>query len=181
MSSLSIFPQNDRVVNESNGLLSELWRRWFGNELRDKVNDKLYRSYTLVNKTSNQAVTAQTETKVVWEYVYYNSQNEFDSDNNKWVALRGGVYCISLHVTMNAANDQSRRLLQLYKNGSSLRQDEKSASGAGKIDCFNIVTFEQLSKDDYLEAYVYNREAGDNDSILGTAATSWWSIYRLGE
>lgn len=112
----------------------------------------------LFTRSSNQAITAATETLVQWNYYSYNPDNSHNAgDLTKMYCRDTGIYTISFHIAFQASIDTHyTKSMVLLKNGAAIYQE------TGRIvpDAFNnpytvkmrhVIDNLALAEGDYLQ------------------------------
>ena len=132
--------------------------------------------------SANQTITTSTETKVDLDTTDYDTDNAFDTTNNRFTIPSGkaGKYLINIRGQMSLS-DQDNLQLRIYKNGtlislsnfySSLNNTALYNQHADIIDC---------AVGDYLEFFVYHNYGSDRDLTAGaTDKRTLMSGYRIG-
>jgi len=111
--------------------------------------------------STNQNITATTETKLQLDTEDYDIQNEFDSSTNyRWTATKDGKYLIRPSALFQVAADQDYCSLYIYKNGTAVRRKIMNASGTNNM-VISEVTVLDLSANDYIEVFVENDSHDD--------------------
>jgi len=114
------------------------------------------------NGGADLSVTATTWTKIPFDTVNFDVQNEFDTTNNRFTATESGKYILTSHVTVDSLTDQNGYFLKFYKNGESLSGAVKiRASGTSSMTIVLAGVYD-LSSGDYVEVYTY----GDTDYVV---------------
>jgi len=127
------------------------------------------------NGGANLSVTAATWTKIPFDAVNFDVQNEFDTTNNRFTATESGKYILISHVTVDALTDQNAYYLRFYKNGETLSGIVKvRASGTGEINIVLVGVY-GLSNGDYVEVYTY----GDTDYVVKYGWTTSFYIAKV--
>ena len=150
-----------------------------GNLTTMKVNYPAFRARI----SANQTITTGTTTKVDLDTTDYDTDNAFDTTNNRFTIPSGkaGKYLINLRGQMQLS-DQDNLQLRIYKNGilvslsnaySSLNNTALYNQHADIIDC---------AVGDYIEFFVNHNFVSDKDLVFNTATDprTLMSGYRIG-
>lgn len=116
-------------------------------------------SYTEVRKiTTTQAISNTTWTKVTFNSVIHNTQNEWNSTNNRFIASSAGVYNVSAFLEY-AQNNNRSRAIQLYVNGVATGKTICLMAANNTVSNIGISTPIKLNANDYVEIYTYQNGA----------------------
>ena len=149
-----------------------------GNLTTMKTNYPAFRA----TMSANQTITTSTETKVDLDTTDYDTDNAFDTTNNRFTIPSGkaGKYLINIRGQMSLG-DQDNLQLRIYKNGilislsnfySSITTGALYNQHADIIDC---------AVGDYLEFFVHQNYGSDRDLTAGaTDKRTLMSGYRIG-
>ena len=119
-------------------------------------------SYVRVNRTTAQTIPNNSNTKIQFDNVAYDEQNEFSTTNYRFTATKSGVYVASLRVRWAAAS--SGYLYQkIYKNGGEIPGSVTTFSHNTGIRFPACTVSIKLDAGDYLEAFVTQTSGGDLD------------------
>ena len=122
----------------------------------------LKQSICVVYLSSTQSITATTATKVEFDTVLIDTQNEYDSTNYRVTVSEDGKYLAFASVTHVTLNAGDRIRTSLYINGTEKVQTRFQTNTADYYTLIAAKIFD-LAAGDYIEAYV---EDIDNDESL---------------
>lgn len=107
-----------------------------------------------VVKTLNQALNANTPTKISYQSTFYDSNQEFDINNNRFTSSSSGIFLINTNISLATSSASTRIILMLYINGiESIRiYDNTVSSSSGVI--INETSLLNLNAGQYLETYI---------------------------
>jgi len=131
-----------------------------------------------LEKTTQQTISAATDTKVDWDGEETDDNNEFDLANNKFSPFKQGDYKIVCSALWRGVQDQDRVRWRIYKNGSLYKQAAKAASGADNQSHNAGFYLPDLSTSDTIEIYIRSPDADNN--ITGVTTWTWAAIVRQG-
>lgn len=127
-----------------------------------------------LNSAQNLASGGNTNTKILFDKVEFDTGNNFDAiTNHRFTAPVAGFYHIdaSIQVTVGATTDTFD--ISLYKGGSEFRRGQMGPGGAGSITLnqYTLSTIVQLAANDYLEIYGFNSVNATRALTTGSAFT----------
>ena len=129
--------------------------------------------------SSDQSLTASTQTKVQFDSELYDNQSTYDNSTNyRFTVTSGqdGLYLIGFNLIFsNAIN--SRIVGRIYKNGSSIVSTESYANVAGQDPNCTTTFLLPLIAGDYIEIYGYT-EASSISIRSQQNETFFWG-YKL--
>ena len=110
--------------------------------------------------SANQSITAGTETKINFDTVVYDVQNEYDTTNYRFTANEAGIYVITASIVFDVAASGNRLRGFLKVNGNY-----KLITGYTTADdYYHHITFGKvlrLNAGDYVEIFAKNGTADD--------------------
>ncbi len=139
-------------------------------------------SAIFVQRANTQTIPNATTTKIEFDTIALDNQNEWDSTNHRWTASKDGIYIVtSSIITQGVSWNQGDFVhLDLHKNGSLyLRLDyyviEAAVTKHLKLRGSCGV---KVLAGDYLEIFVYIDRGADTD-ILNMASHNYLSISKV--
>ena len=123
------------------------------------TNTSLFKAYY----TGNGSISANTETKIVFNNEFFDSNNVYDTSNGKFTAPEAATYFFLAEFYVGTV--VSRLQTIVYKNGSRLERIAHSGDDAGAA---NGATILALAQNDYIEIYA---RSVDGNSIYGSTGT----------
>lgn len=132
--------------------------------------------------SSQSDLTEDTWNKVTFNDEVYDLGLNFDTSLNKFTVPVTGLYRLDCSITLDSTSvlTGKRYSLAIYKNTTSFIE---SANHAGVSDDLTIQIHDEvyLTKDDYLEVYLYPADIGGNTTdIKGEASgKSSYLVVRL--
>jgi hypothetical protein len=125
-----------------------------------------------VYKSSTQALTSGTYTKVTWSTAVFDTNSNFSIANSRFTPTVAGYYQFSYTVNLNGNVAPNSAFTGLYKNGSQFYNFPQvvattvyAVAGSGLI-YLNGST-------DYIEVYV--QTSASSCSIYGDATNTWFN------
>jgi hypothetical protein len=138
------------------------------------------------HKTSNQEVTDGTDTKVTWDSVPIDTDNAFDTTNNRFVVPSGkaGIYMFNGSIQTSAVGQSEYQygFCVFYKNGSRVASqmfDNRNNNLRQIPIVFNQML--NLAVSDYIEIYVALGTSGSDERVAGESSyiATWFSGHKL--
>jgi hypothetical protein len=132
-------------------------------------------AFSATISSGNQALTANTITKVTFNSKQFDTANCYDATTNyRFTPTAAGYYQINCSATMSdASNQTTNMLLLLYKNGSQYAYVRSlSVSGNYTFATFAYVVY-MNGTTDYLE--VYAESITNNGYVYGASSLSFFS------
>lgn len=114
--------------------------------IMDVSNQSSFRAY----QDTAQSLTANTETKILFQAEDYDNQNEFDTTSSVFTVKRAGIYMVSCGVGFNQPAS-NRVILRVRKNGQTYETLADITSAAAQDASFTGSTIIKLNAGDYLE------------------------------
>ena len=106
-------------------------------------------------RTTNQSISANTNTKVAWTSERFDTNSNFDNATNyRFTPTVAGYYQLNAHVSWNGLSTTQGNIY-IYQNGSDIAKTYTVGSGFGYYNSVNIVAYANGSTD-YFEIYVRN-------------------------
>lgn len=129
---------------------------------RQRGGDISFRIY----RTTNQALSAATFTKVALNTVGHDLGNDFDEVTNyRFTARLKGVYSFTGNVGYAVGN--TRALASIYQNGSEIARSNDVHSANMRVASVGISDV-LLLKDDYVELFAWNEGGNSVNGLLQT-------------
>lgn len=134
-----------------------------------------------VYKAANQTgVSDSVLTKVQFDTEYFDTNNNFDTTNNRYVAPVDGFYQINLYIHVQSANNTGVAAIgSLYKNGVELTRGDAVVAGfsAAQLITCRVQELVQLTAGDYLEGYGYMDVGSSTVTFAGGGLGSKFSGF----
>jgi len=119
--------------------------------------------------------TNSSTTKYPWDAEEFDTNNNFDTTNNRYVAPVAGFYWLSSTVQM--ATNANVYGIYLYKNGSVVKQGNRLSTGAvATNNGFVVGSLLQLAAGDYIEVFMFNN-SGSGTAITVGADNTYFSGF----
>jgi len=126
--------------------------------------------------SSDQNVSAGVVTKINFDAVTIDTQNEFDSTNSRITVMQPGKYCIVLHLRIipGAAGDWIASYLRVngVTKGKSYMQAVESQEHT-----LTITRILHLSQGDYVEGYILN--SNSDMKIWGDEQATYLTVAKI--
>jgi hypothetical protein len=128
---------------------------------------------------ADQVISTGTYTKVAYNVETYDTNNNYDTTNYRFLPTVAGYYLINAYTEWQNTASTALRSLNLYRNGSLFRRSQQQSfatSGNTAASFTGIIYFNGTT--DYVEMYVI-QSTGSNLSILnGNGSTyNWFEGY----
>lgn len=135
-------------------------------------------------KSAAQAIVSGADTKIEFDAETYDTQNEFDIANYKWVAAKSaGYYIVNAYVTFDSVEFTAGDyiILKLYRSGVEFSQIARLKIGATQTDYFAIsgTAYLTVGATAYLELYAFVNRTGGNTSVLTGTTYTYLDIIRI--
>jgi len=128
-------------------------------------------SFFVHKNGTNQAISANTYTKLTWSTEVFDTDNSFAS--NRFTPTKAGKYIINL--TARCAGSNGECYAVIYKNGTTYAGSSDFSTGDGGPSLSTIV--DMNGSTDYVEAFVWSTSAG---SVLGSYSLTHFSGAMIG-
>lgn len=139
--------------------------------LTSTVKARAYRS-------SSQAITTATTTKVQLDTETYDVGENFDNATNyRFVAPVDGYYFVSGLVTLGSLKDGGTLTVTIQKNGT-IHANFTNTMGVAGTAAGTVPDIIQLDKDDYVELFV-RHDHGSNRNVTGTTSQTFLVVHLL--
>ena len=134
------------------------------------TNTALFKAYV----TGNYSVAANTETKMIFNNEFFDSNNVYDTSNGKFTAPETATYY--LHGEGYVGTAASTLQLIVYKNGSRLERISNVGDASGGVFGATILS---LSANDYIELYMRSVATNSYYGATGTGELSRFEGFKL--
>jgi hypothetical protein len=103
-----------------------------------------------INGIAANGTNDNTSVKVPWNYAQVDTNNDFDTTNNRFVAPVDGTYMVITDINCFGDN-----IIYIYKNGSRVRAAEYRFNEGSSWDHTVIQEVISLAANDYIEIYAF--------------------------
>jgi hypothetical protein len=134
------------------------------------TNTALFKAYV----TGNYSVASGTETKMVFNNEFFDSNNVYDTSNGRFTAPETATYY--LHGEGYVGTTASILQLIVYKNGSRLERIANIGTSSGGVFGATILS---LSANDYIELYMRSADTNSYYGSTGTGELSRFEGFKL--
>ena len=128
--------------------------------------------------TGNQSISNDTDTKVTFDTVVWDTDSAFSTSNYRFTVPtgKGGKYYLQAHTQIPGIDDTELGQIMIFINGSHDQLASVRNHAAGTNDIFRMITAYtvSLSAGDYVEIYVY-QNSGDAQN----ATNQYFTGHRL--
>ena len=128
--------------------------------------------------TGNQSISNDTDTKVAFDTVVWDTDSAFSTSNYRFTVPtgKGGKYYLQAHTQIPGIDDTELGQIMIFINGSHDQLASVRNHAAGTNDIFRMITAYtvSLSAGDYVEIYVY-QNSGDAQN----ATNQYFTGHRL--
>lgn len=134
-----------------------------------------------VYNSSNFSISSGATTELTWNSEAFDTNNYHSTSTNtgRLTVPTTGYYRVNASIIWLTLTTSNVRTLALYKNGSSVKENQTTQSVSGSTLCQTIDSIFYLNANDYISVYVTN-----NDTVTGTIygadRNSWAQIQYLG-
>jgi len=141
------------------------------------VGGKNTPNFEATKTDSNQSINHDTATKVTFNNETFDSASAFASDKFTVPSGQGGKYFIYTSIAWNN-DDNGRRAVFLYKNGSEVKRLYET--DAGSLDAAHVSAgaLLNLSASDYIEVYCY-QTTGSAENVLANNEMTYFGGYKI--
>ena len=127
--------------------------------------DRKFRVY----RATNQAITQNTNTKVALDTVTFDTQGNFVSASNRFLAKEDGYYLVIGNVTYQQAPDATVLIQSMiYKNNAAVSIYSTNSSVGSGLFTIPVMDIIQLNVGDYIELFTYHNSVGSKNVVAGT-------------
>jgi len=133
-------------------------------------------SACLAYLSTDQSISAATVTKVALDTTVFDTQNEFDTTNNRFTASEDGIYVAIGQVEFGVAAASDKIRIYLRVNGLT-KALMSMATTDDSLHSFCVAKILKLSAGDYVELYVEN--ATSADTLVGGELRTFLSIAKI--
>jgi len=131
-------------------------------------------SVVRVNLSTNQALPSGSQ-KLLFDTVIFDTNNEFDSVNNRFVAAGSGYYQINAAYYALGTGSNNLKGIQVYVNGALYQESISAENLAGIYKSLTGIIF--LNANDYVE--VYANIPVNTFTVHNTAARTFFEISKI--
>lgn len=140
---------------------------------------KITPSLDVHRNSVNQSIASSTETKIQFTTKTIDNNNTFDNTTNyRWTPNVGGKYYIKVVGKVLGCADQNFVIIRIKKNGTTISEEIRSASGAIDVSCATDKTVDMNGSTDYLEAFIFHSNAGSLN-LSGASAFTYMTGFRV--
>lgn len=126
--------------------------------------------YTYLN-TSSFSIPASSSSKINFDAVLYDMQNEYDKDTNyRFTAKKPGFYLVQIRAIFQDAGADHGYDAYIHKNGSRVAYANTHTAIDGPITVF-VAAVLHLDANDYIEAFAFNGDITDRYLVWGIPNT----------
>ena len=151
-----------------------------GNLTTMKVNEP----YFEVTLASNQIISDETDTKITWDTVNFDSGSNWNSSSYRWQPGVGGKYFVYIQVGCNAQG--SSQLTDHYgwieKNGSMVSRSHNNPQTGGffynTLNTYIILTMNGTT--DYVDGWARINDTSGSPEVQSGLGYSKFGAYRIG-
>lgn len=126
---------------------------------------------------AGQALAATVMTKVTFNTITYDTNNNFSTVNSRYTAAIAGTYSVKAVVPFTNQPASNRRIIvALFKNGAEYSRAGAVLTGGGPGGSYGNVPFSDdivLAVNDYIEIWAYS---AINDTIMQSAVGDYASF-----
>jgi len=162
-------------INDGNGHIAS------AEDIQDAISKK--HSHTgkssvyVYRNLSNQPISNLIYTKVIWHTKARDILNEFDLNDNKYIASVSGKRLIIINVYGEAIADKKLIKLCIYKNGTVFKSVSNNTTGTTSSSLgINIII--DMIAGDYIEFFLYHNTGATRD-LYASEETNFMYIEGL--
>ena len=126
---------------------------------------------------SNQSINHDTSTKVTFNNETFDTASAYASDKFTVPSGQGGKYFIYASVAWNN-DDNGRRAVFLYKNGSETKRLYETDAGSTDAAHVSAGALLNLSASDYIEVYCY-QTSGSAENVLANNEMTYFGGFKI--
>ena len=126
---------------------------------------------------SNQSINHDTSTKVTFNNETFDTASAYASDKFTVPSGQGGKYFIYASVAWNN-DDNGRRAVFLYKNGSETKRLYETDAGSTDAAHVSAGALLNLSASDYIEVYCY-QTTGSAENVLANNEMTYFGGFKI--
>jgi len=135
-----------------------------------------FNSRVRVYLSSDQTIPATTEDVIQFDTEVFDTLNEYDTSNHRFVPSENGYYLITVIVTLSS-NAGSNDRISFRVNGS--RNIDFWLNGVQSYRGISFSAIVYLTTSDYLDVTYMNPDSPTTKTILGDSKTTVLMIHRL--
>lgn len=124
-----------------------------------------------------QSVNSGVWTKITFNDVEWDENNEWDKNNSKFVVPQTGYYLISASLGVNNPTAGHMYTIGIWKNNGEVRGCTIHSNSTYNITP-QVVDILKLTKDDYIEIYFYH-DTGQAVQIQYNTYNTWVTIKKI--
>ena len=128
-------------------------------------------------KSSSQSVSSGSWTKITFDNTEWDENSEWDTTNSKFVVPEDGYYLISTSLGISNPTAGYMYDIAIYKNGGEVRGCAIHSNSTTNITP-QITDVLKLSKDDYIEVYLYHN-TGSSVNVQSNTYNTWITIKKV--
>ena len=141
------------------------------------VGGKNTPNFEATKTDSNQSINHDTATKVTFNNETFDSASAFASDKFTVPSGQGGKYFIYTSIAWNN-DDNGRRAVFLYKNGSETKRLYETDAGSTDAAHVSAGALLNLSASDYIEVYCY-QTTGSAENVLANNEMTYFGGFKI--
>ena len=132
------------------------------------------KSVVQADLNGNQAITASTITKITFDQIVTDRNNEFDTTNNQFVVSNDGYYHITTNIFLSGTGTYT---ITITKNGAPPTNTiAQVSSNLSESNTISISTIEELVVNDYLEVYIFGTS---NTTINQSSDLTQFNVFQI--
>ena len=129
-------------------------------------------------QSSNQTIPNLTYTKINFDTMEFDLQNEFDLANDRFTATEAGIYFAQVELQISLLDQGDFVIASIYVNGAQIKDIATQCVADGKSPVVNVATFVQLAANDYIEFYARHNYGADRDTY-GVRNRTFFGIAKV--
>lgn len=136
-------------------------------------------SFKVHRNDVNQSIATSSTIKILWNTEEFDTNNDYDLDNNWFKPTVAGTYILNINATMGSLNTSQYLMVYIFKNGQAYSMTHIYSSGSNatiRVNLTDIVAADGVN--DYFEAYVY-QNSGSAKNLFGTSTQTSFSGARI--
>jgi fibronectin-binding autotransporter adhesin len=153
----------------SGNLLEYNGTKWVNATVASAVSAAVAPSLSVYRSTT-QTVTANTPTKLAFDTVTFDTNNNWSAANNRYIPTIAGKYLVLVSATTVSAASADYISSQIMKNGVEVGQAGEISAGAGQgLETTGSVIVDMNGTTDYIEGWTTTSRT----SITGAASSTY--------
>jgi len=127
-------------------------------------------------RVSSQSIANDTDTKVAYDDIMWDTDNAFASNKFTVPSGQGGKYYLQAHTQIPGIDDGELGQIFIFINGASDQLTNVRVYSSGSNQIFRMITAytAELNAGDYVEVYVYQ-----NSGDAQTAANQFFTGHKI--